>query len=69
MVLTPSGAKCLDVMGEELPYIVDLLHGETVAFFELHLPKITQQIKLGMCICAHNVNMRWGMIVEVDHDS
>jgi hypothetical protein len=69
MVLTPSGAKRLDVMGEELPYIVDLLHGEAVAFLELHLPKITKQIKFGMRICAHNVNMRWGMIVEINHDS
>jgi hypothetical protein len=68
MVLTQSIAKRLDVMGGELPYIVDLLHGETVAFLELHLPKVTQQINLGMCICAHNVNMRWGMIVEVNHD-
>jgi hypothetical protein len=69
MVLTASGAKRLDVMGEELAYIVDLLNGETLAFLELHLPKITQQVKLGMCIRAHNVNIRWGMIAAVNHDS
>jgi hypothetical protein len=42
MVLTPSGAKRIDVIGEELPDIVELLRRETVAFLELHLPKIAE---------------------------
>jgi hypothetical protein len=69
MVLAPSVAKLCDVICEELSDIVDLLHCEAVAFLELHLPQITKQIKFGSRICAHNVHMRWGMIVEIDHDS
>lgn len=68
MVLAPSGAKRLDVICKVPPNITYLLDGEAIAFLEPNLIQITHQVKFGMRICSDNMDMRRGMIVEINHD-